>query len=325
MSKQVLDLSVIIPLYNERESLTELYEKLAAVIDRLGMSAEMIFVDDGSTDGSFDVLKAFHEQDARVAVLQFRRNYGKSAALSEGFYRARGRYVVTMDADLQDDPEEIPELIAKIEEGYDLISGWKKERFDPFIKRVSSKVFNIVTGWVTGVRLHDMNCGLKIYRNEVVQSIKVYGQRHRFLPVLAAQHGFRIGEKVVRHHPRKYGTTKFGPSRFMLGFLDLITLAFLTRYVRRPLHLFGGVGLLCFVSGFCLSAFLAYQRVFQKVYLTNRPLLFLGITLIIVGIQFISIGLLGEMISESRANERVYSIKASLGVPKQPGDQPAGT
>lgn len=313
MSPKPLDISVIIPLYNENQSLGELHEKLVEVVDRLALSAEFIFVDDGSIDESFTVLQAMHAKDSRVAVLQFRRNYGKSAALAEGFSRATGRYIVTMDADLQDDPAEIPGLIAKLEEGYDLVSGWKKERFDPFIKRVSSKIFNLVTGMMTNVRMHDMNCGLKIYRREVVQTIQVYGQRHRFLPVLAAQHGFRVGEKIVHHHPRKYGKTKFGPSRFLSGFFDLITLLFLSRYVRRPLHLFGGVGLLSFLTGSVICLLLAYERIFLNKYLTNRPLLFLGVMLVIIGIQFISLGLLGEMISESRTKEAKYSIKNILG------------
>ncbi|MFQ5631465.1 MAG: glycosyltransferase family 2 protein [bacterium] len=311
-----LDISVIIPLYNECQSLDELHQQLAAVMEQQELAAEFIFVDDGSTDGSYEILEALHRKDSRVAVLQFRRNYGKSAALAEGFSRAQGRYVVTMDADLQDDPGEIPALIAKLEQGFDLISGWKEERFDPFVKRVSSKLFNFVTGLMTGVRLHDMNCGLKIYRLEVVQTIQVYGQRHRFLPVLAAQHGFRVGEKVVRHHPRKYGETKFGPSRFLSGLFDLITLVFLSRYVRRPLHLFGGLGLLSFTIGFIISFILAFQRIFMEVYLTNRPLLFLGITLVIVGIQFASIGLLGEMLTESRAQDARYSVKNAIGFVK---------
>jgi len=306
-------LSVVIPLYNEAESLAELHRKLAAVVQELGMPAEFIFVDDGSTDGSFSVLQELRAGDPRVAILQFRRNYGKSAALAEGFARARGRYVVTMDADLQDEPAEIPRLIERLEQGYDLVSGWKKKRYDPFIKRMSSKLFNKVTGMFTGVQLHDINCGLKIYRQEVVKAIRIYGQRHRFLPVLAHQHGFRIGELVVQHHPRKYGKSKFGPSRFLSGFLDLITLLFLSRYTKRPLHLFGGTGLLFFLAGLVISLFLTYERIFSQKYLTNRPLLFLGILLIIIGIQFISIGLLGEMITESRSEQLRHSIRAEVG------------
>ena len=320
MSQQALDISVIITLFNESKSLPELHQQLSAVVNEQKLTAEFIFVDDGSTDDSFEVLRTLHKKDPRVVVLQFRRNFGKSAALAEGFSHARGNYVVTMDADLQDDPAEIPSLIAKLEEGYDLISGWKKERFDPIIKRISSKIFNGVTGKATGVRLHDMNCGLKIYRREVVTSIQVYGQRHRFLPVLASQQGFRVGEKIVRHHPRKYGESKFGPSRFLSGFLDLITLIFLSRYVRRPLHLFGGLGMLSFIAGSVVCTMLAFERIFLKVYLTNRPLLFLGILLVIIGIQFISLGLLGEMITQSQATQTRYSLRNTIGV--QPANEP---
>ncbi len=307
------DLSVVIPLYNEEESVAELYAQISAVVEREGLDTEIIFIDDGSTDDSFEVLCALREQDPRVRVCQFRRNYGKSAALAEGFARARGAYVVTMDADLQDDPEEIPHLIAKLEQGFDLISGWKKKRYDPFIKRVTSKLFNFVTRTLTGVNLHDMNCGLKIYRNEVVKNVQIYGQRHRFIPVLAVQNGFRVGELVVTHHARKYGMSKFGPSRFLNGFLDLITLIFLSRYVKRPLHFFGGVGMMLLFIGFLISLDLTIERIFFQRYLTNRPLLFLGVLLIIVGTQFISIGLIGEMFAESRAENRQYKIRASLG------------
>ncbi len=307
------DLSVVIPLYNEEESVAELYAQISAVVEREGLDTEIIFIDDGSTDDSFEVLCALREQDPRVRVCQFRRNYGKSAALAEGFARARGAYVVTMDADLQDDPEEIPHLIAKLEQGFDLISGWKKKRYDPFIKRVTSKLFNFVTRTLTGVNLHDMNCGLKIYRNEVVKNVQIYGQRHRFIPVLAVQNGFRVGELVVTHHARKYGVSKFGPSRFLNGFLDLITLIFLSRYVKRPLHFFGGVGMMLLFIGFLISLDLTIERIFFQRYLTNRPLLFLGVLLIIVGTQFISIGLIGEMFAESRAENRQYKIRASLG------------
>ncbi|HHL71265.1 MAG TPA: glycosyltransferase [Bacteroidetes bacterium] len=307
------DLSVVIPLYNEEESVAELYAQISAVVEREGLDTEIIFIDDGSTDDSFEVLCALREQDPRVRVCQFRRNYGKSAALAEGFARARGAYVVTMDADLQDDPEEIPHLIDKLEQGFDLISGWKKKRYDPFIKRVTSKLFNFVTRTLTGVNLHDMNCGLKIYRNEVVKNVQIYGQRHRFIPVLAVQNGFRVGELVVTHHARKYGVSKFGPSRFLNGFLDLITLIFLSRYVKRPLHFFGGVGMILLFLGFLISLDLTIERIFFQRYLTNRPLLFLGVLLIIVGTQFISIGLIGEMFAESRAENRQYKIRASLG------------
>lgn len=311
-------LSIIVPLLNEAESLRELHGKIQQALQEvkeppLG-EVEIIFVDDGSTDGSFDVLQELRAADARVKIVQFRRNFGKSAALAEGFRRARGEYVITMDADLQDDPFEIKNLIRALEEGgFDLVSGWKKKRRDPFIKRFTSKIFNTVTSFLTGVHLHDMNCGLKIYRREVVKSVQVYGQRHRFIPVLAAQEGFRVGEIAVQHHARKYGQTKFGPSRFLSGLLDLISLLFLSRYVKRPLHLFGGIGLLSFLVGSGINLYLAYERLVLHKYLTNRPLLFLGILLVIVGIQLFSLGLLGEMITESRAESLHYSIRNEIG------------
>ncbi|RMF56317.1 MAG: glycosyltransferase, partial [Calditrichaeota bacterium] len=253
-----------------------------------------------------------HNQDSRVRVFQFRRNYGKSAALAQGFKEARGELLVTLDADLQDDPEEIPNLIRKLEEGYDLVSGWKKHRRDRLVKRVTSRIFNRVTCLLTGLKMHDINCGLKCYRREVTDTIKVYGQLHRFLPVLAQWAGFRVGEVVVQHHPRKYGKTKFGVSRFAAGFFDLLTVLFITRYTRRPLHLFGSVGMLAFLAGLGISAYLAYERLFLQRYLSNRPLLFLGILLVIVGIQFVSIGLLGEMITESNKNRDEYALRKVL-------------
>ncbi|RMD95950.1 MAG: glycosyltransferase [Calditrichaeota bacterium] len=314
-------LSVVIPLYNEAESLPELYRQLAASLNQVKNRAEIIFVDDGSVDDSFAILQSLQREDRRIKLIQFRRNYGKSAALAEGFARAQGDYVITMDADLQDDPAEIANLIQKLEQGFDLVSGWKKKRYDPFIKRTSSKVFNRVTGWLTGVRLHDINCGLKIYRKDVVKTIRLYGQRHRFLPVLAAQEGFKVGEVVVRHHPRKYGRSKYGPSRFLAGLLDLISLLFLSRYVKRPLHLFGGFGLVIFLAGAWINVYLAYERLLLHKYLTNRPLLYLGVLLVIVGIQLFSLGLLGEMITEARPASMQYSIRAEIGFEKEKREQ----
>ncbi len=309
----MIDVSVVIPVYNEAESLPELHQRLSDVIEKNNYVAELIFVDDGSTDNSFQVLMQLHETDKRICISQLRRNYGKSAALAEGFQRATGRYVVTMDSDLQDDPAEIPHLIAKLQEGFDVVSGWKKKRYDPFIKRFTSKIFNKVTGRITGVHLNDMNCGLKIYRNEVIKMVRLYGQRHRFIPVLAAQNGFRIGELVVKHAPRKFGVTKFGPSRFLVGALDLLTLVFLSRYVKRPLHFFGGLGMMSFSLGFVVNLYLTVERIFYQKFLSNRPLLFLGVLLIIVGVQFISIGLIGEMMVESRPDVNTYKVKKVIG------------
>lgn len=208
------ELSLLIPLYDEEGSLPELYERLTVVLEKFDKSYELVFIDDGSQDSSFEILEGLFQKDHRVRVFQFRKNYGKSAALSCGFEQARGKYVITMDADLQDDPHEIPGLIEKIDEGFDLISGWKKKRYDPFIKRTTSKFYNLATSLVSGIRLHDFNCGIKAYRNEVVKSIQIYGQLHRFIPVLAHWQGFKVGEKIVKHHPRKHGKTKFGASRF---------------------------------------------------------------------------------------------------------------
>jgi glycosyltransferase involved in cell wall biosynthesis len=310
-------LSVVIPLVNESQSLFELHGKLSEVINRMRVRAEIIFVDDGSTDDSFTKLRQLQQRDRRVRVIQFRRNYGKSAALAAGFARAQGRQIVTMDADLQDDPAEIPQLLRELNRGYDLISGWKKRRHDKFTKRLASKIFNSVTSLMTGVRLHDINCGLKAYRREVTDSIHVYGQLHRYLPVLAQKEGFRIGETEVRHHPRKYGKSKFGPSRYTSGFFDLLTVLFLTRYTRRPLHLFGLAGLTFFLLGFGISAYLTYERLFNNRYLTNRPILWLGLLLIIVGMQLISFGLLGEMIAATQNESPNYGIKAELGFEKR--------
>lgn len=305
-------ISIVVPLLDEEESLPELHEKLTAVLNGMKKSYEIIFVDDGSTDNSYGVLKQLFEKDRQIRVIRFRKNYGKAAALACGFEAAQGDIVITMDADLQDDPEEIPQLIGKIEQGYDLVSGWKKKRFDPLVKRTTSKFYNIVTSRISGIRLHDFNCGLKAYRQNVVKEIQIYGQLHRFIPVLAHWQGFRVAELVVQHHPRKYGKTKFGLSRFTAGLLDLFTVVFLHRFKKRPLHLFGSIGLFSFFIGVLLNLYLAYQRIFADKYLSNRPLLFLAIMMVIVGVQFVSIGLLGEMITETQKRKNDYSIKDIL-------------
>lgn len=308
--KRQRKISIVIPAYNEEDSLRPLAIELKKVFNELkDYEFEVIVVDDGSTDNSLKVLNEIRREDDRFKIISFQKNYGKSAALSVGFKYATGDLIVTMDADLQDDPHEIPNLIKKIDEGYDLVSGWKKIRFDPFIKKYSSRLFNFVTSLLTGIKIHDFNCGLKIYRREVTQSIKVYGEMHRYLPVLAHWNGFRVGEIVVRHHPRRYGKTKFGASRFLKGFLDLITILFTTRYLRRPLHFFGTLGFLLFVVGFAIDLYLAIEWAFYGKYLTNRPMLWLGILLILLGVQTIAIRLIGEMIAHHAQKVEDYHIK----------------
>ena len=265
-------LSVIVPLYNEEESLPELLGNIKNALKELRKPYEVIFIDDGSTDGSFGVLKTLHRENKSVKVVRFRRNFGKSAALSVGFAEARGTFVATMDADLQDDPGEIPGLIEAMGDSYDLVSGWKRKRFDPVSKTIPSRFFNFVTAKMTGIPLHDFNCGLKAYRKEVVKEINVYGELHRYIPALAHWAGYRVGEKVVQHHPRKYGHTKFGLSRFFKGFLDLLTVLFNTRYVKRPLHLFGVWGIISFLIGGIIDVYLSIEWLRGETALSNRPL-----------------------------------------------------
>lgn len=302
-------LSVVVPLYNEAESVPELHDRICRACEEIGISFEVIYVDDGSTDGSFEVLEEIHRKDPRAKVLQFRRNFGKSEALSAGFSVAAGGMILTMDADLQDDPVEIPRLMKKLDEGYDLVSGWKRKRKDPLSKRLPSWLFNRVTSLLTGIRIHDFNCGLKIYRREVTESVKVYGELHRYLPVLAHRDGFLVAELSVTHHPRKYGRSKFGIARFVRGAFDFLTIIFLTRFRKRPLHLFGILGFASFIVGFFISVLLTYQKLVLDRDLSNRPLLFLGVLLIIVGIQFFSMGLLGEMITALRQESEGFHIK----------------
>lgn len=306
-------LSVVVPLYNEAESVEPLHEEISRVIAGLRRPCEILYVDDGSTDGSFRVLERVFRRDARVRVIQFRKNSGKSEALAAGFEAARGEVVVTLDADLQDDPAEIPKLVARLGEGFDLVSGWKQKRRDPMLtKRLPSRFFNCVTAWMTGVHLHDFNCGLKIYRREVVKSIQVYGELHRYIPAVAHWAGFSVTEIPVHHRPRRYGKTKFGASRFINGFLDLMTVLFFTKYTRRPLHFFGLVGILSGLLGGAVTAYLIILRIFKSSFLSNRPLLFIAVMLVILGMQFISIGLLGEMITRSHAEGRSHAVRSIL-------------
>lgn len=306
-----IDISVVVPLYNEEQSLMPLSLSIRDALDRTNSIYEVIFVDDGSTDNSLKVLKEIHRKNRRYKFISFRKNYGKSAALSVGFQHALGKIIVTMDADLQDDPNEIPKLIEKLEAGYDLVNGWKRKRHDPISKTIPSKLFNFTTALLTGIKLRDFNSGLKAYKREVVQDIKVYGEMHRFLPVLANWAGYKVTEVPVIHHPRKYGKTKFGFSRTWHGLLDLITVLFTTRYSKRPLHFFGIIGLLTFLAGFVIDLEIVVEKLLGKTSISNRPLFTVGIVLIIVGVQFVSIGLLGEMITRNNAKEE-YVIKEKV-------------
>ena len=301
--------SVVIPLLNEEESIRPLYNDLKKTFKTISSDYEIIFIDDGSTDKSLSVIKELTRFDNKIRYFSFRTNYGKSAALRVGFSHATGDAVITMDADLQDDPAEIPNLLEKLEEGYDLVSGWKKKRYDPFIKKYSSRFFNAVTRFFSKVKIHDFNCGLKAYRRAVVQTVNVYGELHRYIPVLAGWSGFSVTEIVVKHHPRRYGKTKFGVSRFFKGFIDLITVIFTVRYVKRPMHLFGFFGLLTALAGTIIGLWLTYDKIFNDVGINNRPIFFLGILLIIVGVQFFAIGLLGELMVHNFQSDKEYVIK----------------
>lgn len=306
-------LSVVVPLFNERESLEELHRQISDVLSAGGGPHEIIFVDDGSTDGSFDVLTGLRERDDSVRIIRFKTNCGKAAALQAGFDAAKGDCIITMDADLQDDPAEIPNLVAAIGGGLDMVSGWKKDRRDPLSKTLPSKLFNAAVRFISGLELHDFNCGLKAYRREVVESLIIYGELHRYIPVLAKFNGFQVGEIAVHHRPRKYGRSKYGIKRFVSGFLDLLTVILLTRYTSKPLHLFGSAGLaLCILGGLVnLHVVIIFiQNRFQSI--SGRvPYLIGGIFLFLLGVQFISTGLLAELITHSRMEKtRTYRVDA---------------
>lgn len=304
-------ISVIIPLYNEKESLPPLYKGIKEELTRWEADAELIFVDDGSTDDSIEVLKDLQRSDYRIKIIRFRRNFGKSAALSAGFLYSTGDVLVTMDADLQDQPSEMHRLIEQLEQGSDLVSGWKKRRQDPVGKRWPSKLFNRVTSLLTGVPLHDMNCGFKAYRRGVVEEIKVYGEMHRYIPVLASYRGFVVSEVPVRHEPRRFGRSKYGVSRIFGGFFDLLTVIMLTRYNRKPLHAFGILGVVLLGLGLAIESYLTIGWFFGE-WIGNRPAFLLGILFLIVGVQFILFGLLAEMIAYSSTREEDYSISEIL-------------
>jgi glycosyltransferase involved in cell wall biosynthesis len=298
-AQQRLGISIVVPVFDEEESVVPLYDAVRAQLDEIGESYEIIFVDDGSRDGSFTVLRALHKRDPRVRVIRFRRNFGKTPALVAGFAQAHGDIVFTMDADLQDDPTEISRFLEKLAEGYDLVSGWKYPRHDPPTKTVPSYFFNRMVGITTGVKLHDMNCGFKAYRHELLDDIKLYGELHRFVPVLAHQRGFRVTEVKVRHHQRKYGKSKFGARRFLRGFLDLLMVLFLMSYLRTPLRLFGMIGLLATLAGLVVDGYVVADRFLpfgSQQPIHERPLLFVGIMLLIFGVSFILTGLQSEMI-----------------------------
>jgi glycosyltransferase involved in cell wall biosynthesis len=308
-----IGVSVLVPVLDEAESVEELAERVAAVLSGLGERFEIVFVDDGSRDGTAERVRAAHRRDPRVKLVRLRRNFGKAAALTAGFEHSRGRLIITMDGDLQDEPDEIPRLLEALEKGeLDLVSGWKRERRDPAAKRLPSRLFNWVTRRLAGVQLHDFNSGFKIYRREVLEQIAVYGELHRYIPVLASRRGFVVGEVAVTHHPRRHGVSKYGWDRFYKGLLDLITVLFITRYTRRPLHLFGAFGLLFLAAGFGINLYLAILWMGGAT-LSNRPLLLLGVLLMLLGIQVLTTGLLGEMITfKNFRRPDSYSVKERL-------------
>lgn len=313
-------ISVVIPVFNEEESITELTHWISRVMKDHGFSYEIIFINDGSTDESWTVINALTLKFPPVKGLNFNRNYGKSAALDAGFQKASGEVVITMDADLQDSPDEIPSLFTLIKEGgFDVVSGWKKERHDPITKTIPSRFFNAVTRWISGIKLHDFNCGLKAYRNKVIKNIHIYGEMHRYIPLLAKWNGFpKIGEKVVQHQARKYGYSKFGIERFLNGFLDLISVSFVHRYKKKPMHFFGLLGTLSFFSGFVITCWLIFQKVYglskglQVREITDQPLFFLALVALIIGVQLFVTGFIAELMTSTQSKETEYKIDEEL-------------
>lgn len=310
-----IQISVVVPVFNEEESLPELTHWISRVMNQHGFSYEIILINDGSSDRSWDIIQSLSEANKTIKGLNFTRNYGKSAALDAGFRKAVGEVVITMDADLQDSPDEIPGLYAMITSGFDVVSGWKKERHDPISKTIPSKFFNGVTRWISGIQLHDFNCGLKAYRNKVVKNITVYGEMHRYIPLLAKWNGFpKIGEKVVQHQARKYGYSKFGLERFLNGFLDLITVSFVHRYKKKPMHFFGTLGTVSFLGGFLITCWLIFQKIYGlsqglKVReIVDQPLFFLALVAIIIGVQLFVTGFIAELMTSSQAKEAEYKI-----------------
>ncbi|QKG80735.1 glycosyltransferase family 2 protein [Tenuifilum thalassicum] len=316
-----MDITVVVPLYNEEESLPELMEWIDRVMTSNHFTYEVIMVDDGSNDNSWGVIESLKQKYSNLRGIKFRRNYGKSAALQVGFTAATGDVVITMDADLQDSPDEIPELYRMIkEEDFDIVSGWKKKRYDPLLtKRIPSKLYNATVRMVSGIKLHDMNCGLKAYRSNVVKSIEVYGEMHRYIPVLAKQAGFRrIGEKVVQHRERKYGTSKFGWTRFINGFLDLMSVIFVSKFGKKPMHFFGSLGTLMFLTGGAIAAWLIGSKLWAQYHhlkyrpVTDQPLFYIALVVAIVGVQLFTAGFIGELVSRSSSDRNVYLIEKEL-------------
>lgn len=315
-----MDLSVVIPVYNEEESIGELTAWIERVCASAGLSYEIIYIDDGSSDSSWAKIVSAAATLKSVRGYRFRRNYGKAAALHTGFSVATGDVVITMDSDLQDSPDEIPELVKMVMTGgFDVVSGWKRKRYDPFIKRITSKVYNGTARRASGIKLHDFNCGLKAYRNEVVKSIEVFGEMHRYIPMLAKEAGFRkIGEKVVVHSPRKYGVTKYGLDRFIKGYLDLLTISFITRFGKSPMHLFGSLGSLMFLIGFIMAGYLGISKLVAIAHhnraplVTNSPFFYIALTVMIIGSFLFLTGFLGELINRNSSERNKYQIKESI-------------
>ncbi len=323
MNSPLFDISVIIPLFNEDESLPELNEWIARVMHENKFSYEVILIDDGSTDRSWQVIGEINAKNNRFKGIRFRRNYGKSAALNVGFQQAQGNVIITMDADMQDSPDEIPELYNMIvNDGYDLVSGWKQKRYDPISKTIPTKIFNFATQKMSGLKLHDFNCGLKSYHHDVVKNIEVYNEMHRYIPVIAKWAGFRkIGEKVVQHRARKYGTTKFGLERFVNGFLDLLTIFFVSKFGKKPMHFFGVLGTLMFIVGFCSALYLGLDKLYHTFVseraarmVTQRASFYISLTSMLMGTMLFLAGFIGEMISRNASERNEYGIKQKIGL-----------
>jgi glycosyltransferase involved in cell wall biosynthesis len=317
-----MDLSVVVPVYNEEESLNELAGRIEKICIASKLDFEIIFIDDGSSDSSWDVITGLSKKNGFIRGLRFRRNYGKAAALHSGFIEAKGDVVITMDSDLQDSPDEIPDLVRMVNEGgYDLVSGWKKKRYDTFIKRFTSRIYNGTARLSSGIRLHDFNCGLKAYRNEVVKGIEVYGEMHRYIPMLAKKAGFsKIGEKIVEHSPRKYGGSKYGFDRFMKGYLDLLTIGFITRFGKSPMHLFGSLGTLMFLIGFIMAGYLGIKKLvfinnnLRAPLITDSPYFYIALTAMIIGTVLFLTGFLGELVNRNSSERNNYLIKDKINI-----------